>query len=674
MVTLSTFSIGDMLDSSSALRTMGAGADSMETAAQRTVDWLRANLLDQHGLPAVALARVMTTVAYCDLPADLAARAVELDAAVIDDPTRRCAVLVGTAGIRPEWNHVDASADHRVIPLAQGPDGRAHDRGDEVRALLGAIGFDPADLPDHLPDPTRDRRADRRPGSSPSSIDAGVRGGSAFRLLYVSADIADQQSVAARFVAEHDIRSVLTFGNTLADGSPFAVLLLSTDPLDHDLAELFSSIGLSIRLSLLPFTRSRVFSPHRGAPAVAALSEHQMDAARADALEELLDVRATAVKLQAERLVHSESVKTAIIESALDGIVGMDADGIVTDFNRAAETVFGIERSAAIGMSLSEVMIPERLRPAHQAALTKYLATGSNSILGRRVEVTAMHRSGREFPAELSVVRVPGSEPAMFSGHVRDISDRVRHERELLASRARLAHIADTLQSSLLPPELPQIPGLELAARYRPVTDGLDVGGDFYDVFELADGSWAFTLGDVCGKGAGAATITALARYTLRASAIRNPGPADVLSRLNDAVHRQHPEQFCTAVYANAWPATGRVAMALGGHPPPLVVRAGGSVESVGTPGRLLGPFPEWRGASSTVLLEPGDLLLCYTDGLTEARRNGQQFGERRLMDALSQYATLGVEALIKSVEAEVIAFAGELSDDLAMLAFRRGG
>lgn len=657
MAALSTFSIGDMLDSSSALRTVGATADSMESAAQRTVNWLRTHLVDEHGASAVALARVLTTVGYCDLPADLAARAEQLDARVAEEPTRRCAVLLGTAGERPEWNDVDASINQRVIPLSTGRD----DRTDDVHALLDALGFDPAHLPEHLP--------------ASSSVAAGSTGaGSPFRLLYMSDDIAEHPSTAGRFCAEAGIRSVLTFGNTLADGSAFAVLLASTAPLDHDMAELFESIGLSIRLTLLPFTRARVFSPHRCAPAVPALSEHEMDAARADALEELLDVRATAVKLQAERLAHSESVKTAIIESALDGIIGMDADGLVIDFNRAAEMVFGIERSAAIGMSLAEVMIPERFRPAHRAALTNYLATGSNSILGRRVEVTAMHCSGREFPAELSVVRVPGSEPAMFSGHVRDISDRVRHERELLASRARLAHIADTLQSSLLPPELPDIPGLELAARYRPVTDGLDVGGDFYDAFELADGSWAFTLGDVCGKGADAATITALARYTLRASAIRNPGPADVLSRLNDAVHRQHPEQFCTAVYANVWPATGRVAMALGGHPPPLLVRAGGSVEPAGTPGRLLGPFPEWRGTASTVLLQPGDLMLCYTDGLTEARRNGEQFGERRLMDALAQFATLGVEALIKSVEAEVIAFAGELSDDLAMLAFRRDG
>lgn len=652
MVIVDSFSIGDMLDCSAVLRRAGADADSMEAVAQDTARWLRDNLVDDDGEPALALVRLLATVAYRDLPPALARRAVELDPTVAGQPDRRCAVLLGSCGVRPEWDEVDSSVHHRVIPL---PVGAGGDAG-ELRTLVGAIGFDPARL------------------STDSRTPAGDRAGAPFRLLYMSADIADHPSAAGRFLIDNDVRSVLTFGNTLADGSPFAVLLLSTVPLDQDMAELFSTIGVSIRLALLPFTRSRVFAPRRDAPAAAPVDDDTMNVARAAALEELLDARAAAVKLQAERLAQSEALKTAIIESALDGIVGMDADGTVTDFNGAAERMFGIDRADAVGRSLADVIIPEEFRAAHRAGLRSYLSTGSNSILGRRVEVRALHLSGREFPVELSIVRVPRSRPVLFSGHVRDISDRVRHEQELVSSRTRMARIADTLQSSLLPPELPVIPGLELAARYRPVTDGLDVGGDFYDAFELANGSWAFTLGDVCGKGADAATITALARYTLRASAIRNPEPSDVLTRLNDALHRQHPDQFCTAVYANYSPSTGHVALALGGHPHPLILRADGSVERAGAPGRLLGPFPEWRGTTSTVELHHGDLLLCYTDGLTEARRNREQFGERRVMDALRQFATLGVEALIKSLESEVTAFAGELSDDLAMLAFRLDG
>ncbi len=99
-----------------------------------------------------------------------------------------------------------------------------------------------------------------------------------------------------------------------------------------------------------------------------------------------------------------------------------------------------------------------------------------------------------------------------------------------------------------------------------------------------------------------------------------------------------------------------------------------GSVERVGTAGSLLGPFAQWRGTTAEVNLGPGDLMLCYTDGLTEARRGHEEFGEQRLMKTLSQFATLGPEALVKSLEADVTAYAGELSDDLAMLAIRREG
>ena len=190
-----------------------------------------------------------------------------------------------------------------------------------------------------------------------------------------------------------------------------------------------------------------------------------------------------------------------------------------------------------------------------------------------------------------------------------------------LAERA-LGHVARTLQSSLLPSALPRIAGVETAARFRPAERGLVVGGDFYDVFETGDGSLAVVVGDVCGKGPEAATVTALARYTLRAVATRERSPSRALTLLNEALLRQDPAaDFCTATFARIdWEGDGaRLTMSAGGHPLPLVLHPDGSVEPVGRPGMLLGIHAEPRLSDYTIELRPGDAVLLYTDGLTDA-------------------------------------------------------
>jgi integral membrane sensor domain MASE1 len=185
-----------------------------------------------------------------------------------------------------------------------------------------------------------------------------------------------------------------------------------------------------------------------------------------------------------------------------------------------------------------------------------------------------------------------------------------------------LGHIARTLQSSLLPSALPTIPGLETAARFRPAQRGLEVGGDFYDLFETDDGSWAIVVGDVCGKGPEAAAVTALARYTVRAVATGERSPSRVLSLLNEALLRQGPAaEFCTAAYGRL-DCNGngaRLTMSVGGHPLPLLLRADGTVERVGRPGLLLGLQAGLKLTDHTLELHAGDTVILYTDGLTDA-------------------------------------------------------
>lgn len=184
-------------------------------------------------------------------------------------------------------------------------------------------------------------------------------------------------------------------------------------------------------------------------------------------------------------------------------------------------------------------------------------------------------------------------------------------------------HIAQTLQRSLLPPELPTIPGFEVAARYRPVGEGNEVGGDFYDLFPVGDEAWSIVVGDVRGKGADAAAVTALARYTLREVATREPRPSRVLAALNDAILRQRPgEEFCTAIYASLARNSGRneLRLSCGGHPPPVLLRENGEASFVGSPGTLIGALPSPSLGEQRLTLSAGDAIVFYTDGVAEAR------------------------------------------------------
>ncbi|HWT22602.1 MAG TPA: SpoIIE family protein phosphatase [Solirubrobacteraceae bacterium] len=241
----------------------------------------------------------------------------------------------------------------------------------------------------------------------------------------------------------------------------------------------------------------------------------------------------------------------------------------------------------------------------------------------------------------------------------------------LYTERTRIAH---TLQARLLPNRLPAIPGARVAARYRAAGELNEVGGDFYDVFRRAGDEWALVVGDVSGKGAEGAAVTALARYTLRAAALEPGPPSRALRRLNDAMLREaDTSEFVTVVLGYAAPLADGclfVRLALGGHPPPFVVRAGGQVESVEGFGSILGVVADARLPDGAVKLAPGDTLLLYTDGVTEAGPRAAPLGEDGLAAILAAHAGSDPERLLEAVEqAAVAAQSGEPRDDIALLA-----
>lgn len=242
-------------------------------------------------------------------------------------------------------------------------------------------------------------------------------------------------------------------------------------------------------------------------------------------------------------------------------------------------------------------------------------------------------------------------------------------------SRERFASLARTLQSSLLPPELPNIPGVEMAAFYRAGKDGLEVGGDFYDVFDLGNGEWGAVMGDVQGHGAAAAAVTALARYTLRAAALRLTRPAHALFQVNRALLRQDPEgPFLSVAFARFLPGKRpEVTIASAGHPLPLIVRTDGRVETVGGHGMLLGLFPAPDLSERPAQLDPGDAMLLYTDGVIESGAPDHMLGERGLAAILERAAGSSAQAIVTAIS-DVLDTAeaqGGHRDDCAALVLR---
>lgn len=537
-----------------------------------------------------------------------------------------------------------------------------------------------------------------------------------------------------------------------------------------------------------------------------------------------------------------------MFRAAPDAVIVMDADGLIQDWNPAAEQVFGHSWEEAVGKEVAELVIPGPLRDAHRNALRRYLETGEPSILGRRLELSALRSDGSEFPIELNVSRLPCAGRPEFVGFIRELPERSRtenqnarlHQRmaflaqawfeldstlefdetlhrlaelvvpelaaiaivdlleeggtirtavaaaadpddaraleamrrehplsldgphpvasalrtghpslqtsmspdfqrtiaegpehyELmrrlryrsavvvplaarrrvlgtlsllrtgnsepyeesdvvlageLARRAALAidnsrmfaatrDFARTLQESLLPRALPEIPGTRLTGCYRAAAQGQEVGGDFYDMFAIDEGHWGIAIGDVCGKGPDAAALTAFARYTIRALAVSDP--TLVLGQLNEIALRDPPmlpEQLLTVLFAVASvrPEGLAVEVTAAGHPPPLVRRADGSVTPLPVGGPLVGLIDNPGYRHEPVLLGPGDAMLLYTDGLTDARAPEEVLQERDLVEFLSRGVGLEGERLVDFLEFSATR-GEEPRDDIALLLIER--
>jgi serine phosphatase RsbU (regulator of sigma subunit) len=236
--------------------------------------------------------------------------------------------------------------------------------------------------------------------------------------------------------------------------------------------------------------------------------------------------------------------------------------------------------------------------------------------------------------------------------------------------------IAATLQASLLPPTLPDIPGVDVAVRYWPAGEGVDVGGDFYDVFAVDNDHWAVVMGDVCGTGPSAAATTGLARHTLAGAVWLGLGPEEVLRHLNTTLRRRGIDTFLTIAYGYLQPTAGgiRLSLAIGGHPLPAIVRSDGTVEPGGSRGTLLGMLDDIKVTSTEHLLAPGDTLVLYTDGVTDVPPPHDLTAEAfRELVGLAARGAPDVDAVAERIRDELakILPIEQRSDDIALLVLR---
>ncbi|MTE19615.1 SpoIIE family protein phosphatase [Streptomyces sp. TRM43335] len=357
-------------------------------------------------------------------------------------------------------------------------------------------------------------------------------------------------------------------------------------------------------------------------------------------------------------------------------------DGKIAKVNTTLLTWLGRTRDELVGRRYFSDLLTVGGRLYHETHFAPLLRMQGH-IGGIALEMKAADGTRLPVLVTSTVKTTSDGRPLLIRTTVFDARDRRAYERELLRARReaerereRVQRLATTLQRSLLPPTLPDVPGIELASHYHTASTD-EVGGDFYDVFPLADGRWGLFLGDVSGKGAGAAAVTSLTRYTLRAASVYDPDPVRVLTNLNTVLEHEFrgtDPRHCTVVFGLLTPGeTGcSLTLASGGHPPALLLRSDGTAEELTTPGgQLVGALPEARFATTTARLGPGDTVVLYTDGLIEARTDdrGGRYGEEALLAFARDLAPAGADATVAAVARLLDEFGEGLDDDTAVLA-----
>jgi len=269
-------------------------------------------------------------------------------------------------------------------------------------------------------------------------------------------------------------------------------------------------------------------------------------------------------------------------------------------------------------------------------------------------------------------------QPGKFSQRDATLLESIGNEMGIAIENSRLyeaqRNISTSLQRSMLPPYVPSIPGMEIGVRYSSATEEAEVGGDFYDVYGI-DGKYAMIIGDVSGKGIEAASSTSMMKYVLRSYLYQNPSPAYAITEANKFINRQEERAVFITVFCSVYdPEAGTLTFVNAGHPYPcLLDQIKKTCTVLTTFDPAIGIFDAYDFTEGTVTMNPGNLLVSYTDGVIEARSDGEFFGEERLVDTLLRVLDLPAQQIANSIIDETLKFShGRLNDDIALLVLRR--
>ena len=371
----------------------------------------------------------------------------------------------------------------------------------------------------------------------------------------------------------------------------------------------------------------------------------------------------------------------ALYDRSPSGLLSMDPNGTIVRVNQTFLEWSGFTRDDLVDRRTFASMLTAGGRIYHETHYAPLLHMHGRA---REIAFDFVGADGVLRPALVSSIAEvdPDGSVRLVRTAVFDAAERRRYERELLGALRRAEEsealalvLAQTLQQTLIPPDLPRIDGLDVAAVYRPAGDGGEIGGDFYDVFQIGVDDWVIALGDVQGKGVHAAVVTALARYTIRAASVTTDAPSAVLGTLNEVLLRSASERACTAVVIRLRRAAGAWSASVGcaGHAPPLLCDRHGVVRELGRVAPLLGFFPRPEFHDTTQVLTDGDVITLYTDGVSEARRDRQWFGEARISDTIVRNRSSAAD-ITDRLLADVLEFEGDdPRDDIAIVAIRVG-
>jgi len=380
------------------------------------------------------------------------------------------------------------------------------------------------------------------------------------------------------------------------------------------------------------------------------------------------------------RMVLLDDDPALLYEQAPCGYLSTTDDGSIVKVNATLCTWLGREPEELLGRRFAELLTPGS-RIYHE---THYGPMLRMQGFVREIAADMVRADGSRLSILLNASVAPSTD---HSAHlvrmaIFDATERRSYERELVRARdaAREAELhaealTRTLQQSFVPPTAPEVPGLAIATAYRPAGDGTEVGGDFYDIFPTGPQDWVVALGDVSGKGVEAAVVTSIVRHAVRALTVLGHPLPEVLDGVDRVIAQHETDKFCTLVVlrlrrdGDGWLST----VAVGGHPPPMLLRPGCEPRLVDARGPALGLLPDVAFSEWPVDLRPGDTLLLYTDGVTEARLEGEYFGDEQFLAwATAVQQSDHPSVLVDSLLDEVLRFqAGVPRDDIAVVAVR---